>query len=286
MLATPRSMLFVSGEKAERFPKALASGADVVCIDLEDAVLPSAKAAARAAALAWLRAQPPQSARATALALRVNGIRTLEGISDVLALVETAPGLDWLLLPKVEAAADIECVRAWLGSREIALAALIETPRAVERAPDIAEALRDACPARSAALMLGGADLSAELGVPMSATGLAWARARLVNAARSAGIQAWDVPCLEIEDAAVLREETRAVVALGFTCKTAIHPKQVPVIHETFTPDREETSWARELLEVEPSAGGAWIFRGRLVDAAVLRRARRVAELTRMAQVA
>jgi len=283
MLALPRSLLFVSGEKAERFPKAVAAGADVVCVDLEDAVAPAARATARAGALAWLAAQPATDRR-TALALRINGVRTLDGLADVQALAAFPGALDWLLLPKVEAGAEIECVRAWLGSRDVRLVALLESPRGIERAADIGAALAGACGADRAALMLGGADLSAELGVPLSAAGLAYARGRLVNAARAAGVQAWDVPCLAVDDADALRAETRAVQAIGFTCKTAIHPRQVDVIHEAFTPDAEEARWARELLAVGPEAGGAWIFRGRMVDAAVLRRARRVIELARIGQ--
>lgn len=289
MLAIPRSMLFVSGEKAERFPKAVATGADVVCIDLEDAVLPEARPRARTEVIAWLRANASPD-RMTALALRVNGVRTQDGLKDVLELTaaQGALPIDWLLCPKVEAPAEIECLRAWLPAADVGIVALLETPRGIERAPEIAAALAAACPQGSgnakAALMLGGADLSAELGIPLSTAGLAYARGRLVNAARSAGLQAWDVPCLEIEDQDVLRAETRAVLALGFTCKTAIHPRQVGVIHEVFTPDPDEVRWARELLAVEPGAGGAWIFRGRLVDAPVLKRARRVVELDRIAR--
>ena len=283
MLATPRSMLFVSGEKAERFPKAVATGADVVCIDLEDAVLPAAKPGARTEVIGWLRAQP-RPPRATALALRINGVRTRDGLRDVLELTAAPCALDWLLLPKIEAPAEIECVRAWLGAADVGIVALLETPRGIERAADIAAALAAAGTAGRGALMLGGADLSAELGVPLSTAGLAYARGRLVNAARSAGLQAWDVPCLAIDDPDVLRAETRAVMALGFTCKTAIHPRQVSVIHEVFAPDPDELRWAQELLAVEPGAGGAWIFRGRLVDAPVMKRARRVVELDRIAR--
>jgi citrate lyase beta subunit len=285
MLAVPRSMLFVSGEKADRFAKAVASGADVVCIDLEDAVLPAAKAAARIEALKWLSAQPA-AGRAAALALRINGIRALDGLRDVLELTASDATLDWLLLPKVESAAEIDVVRAWLGPREIGLVALLESPRGVERAVDIAAALGRARPDGRSALMMGGVDLAVELGVPVSAAALAYARGRLVNAARTSGLQAWDVPCLDVDDAAALRAETQSVMALGFTCKTAIHPRQIGVIHEAFAPDLEEVRWAHELLAAAPGAGGAWIFRGRMVDAPVLLRARRVVELDRLARAA
>src|SRR5678816_4207987 len=99
----PRSMLFVSGEKVERFGKALAAGADLVCIDLEDAVHPDRKAAARDAVLAWLAANGTRG-----VALRINGLRTLEGLRDVLALAASDLRLPWLLVPKVESAAELQ----------------------------------------------------------------------------------------------------------------------------------------------------------------------------------
>ncbi len=93
-------MLFVSGEKSERFPKAMIAGADVVCIDLEDAVHVERKQAAREQVLGWLSRQ--QASEGPAIAVRINGLRTLDGLRDVLALSESAVRLDWLLVPKVE----------------------------------------------------------------------------------------------------------------------------------------------------------------------------------------
>src|SRR4030095_11483536 len=106
--AAPRSMLFVSGEKAERFPKAMAAGADLVCIDLEDAVHAERKQLAREQVLGWLKKNP--SSEGPAIALRINGLRTLEGLRDVLALSESGVQLDWLLVPKVEDAADLQAL--------------------------------------------------------------------------------------------------------------------------------------------------------------------------------
>jgi citrate lyase beta subunit len=270
----PRSMLFVSGEKAERFPKAVAAGADLVCIDLEDAVHPARKDEARTQVLAWLAQRP---AGTGAIALRINGVRTTEGLRDLLALVDSTVQLDALLLPKVEHAADLQCVQAWLGARTPALVALIETPLGVENAHAIALA-----GGRTTALMLGGADLSAELGARFDAHGLHYARGRLVNAAKAASLQAWDVPHVDLSDTTGLLEETRSVLALGYDCKTAIHPQQLVTIHAAFTPTPAETDWARTLLEAVPAgqASGAFLFRGRMVDAPLLRKARRIAELT------
>ena len=274
----PRSMLFVSGERAERFPKALAAGADLVCIDLEDAVHPAGKAEARARVLGWLADPASTAGRRCGIALRINALRTVEGLRDLHALVDTRLPLDWLLLPKTEDAADIACVAAWLGPRCPALAALVETPLGIERAFDIA---RHGAPLK--ALMLGGADLSAELEARFDREGLQHARGRLVNAAKAAGLQAWDVPHVDLSAPEVLADETRHVIALGYGCKTAIHPQQVATIHAAFRPSTADLDWAQTLLAAVPAgeASGAFLFQGRMVDAPLLRKARRIAELAR-----
>jgi citrate lyase beta subunit len=272
----PRSMLFVSGEKAERFAKAFAAGADLVCIDLEDAVHPERKAEARAQVLAWFAANPSLPGRR---ALRINGLRTLQGLRDLVALAESGLPLDALLLPKTEAAADIETVHAVVGRQLGGIVALVETPQGIEDAATIARA-------PLAALMLGGADLSAELGAAFDARGLAWARGRLVNAAKASGRQAWDVPNVELGNPAALAEETRAVLAMGYDCKTAIHPQQLATIHEAFRPTPAELDWAQSLLAAVPALDkggdginvGAFLFNGRMVDAPLLKKARRIAE--------
>jgi citrate lyase subunit beta/citryl-CoA lyase len=268
-------MLFVSGEKAERFPKAMAAGADVVCIDLEDAVHKERKQQAREQVLGWLCTK--RALQGSAIALRINGLRTVEGLRDVLALIESEVHLDWLLVPKVEDAADLQALHSWAGHRYDRLTALIETPRGVENALSIAYA-----GGKLAALMLGGADLAAELGAQFGWDGLLHARGRLVNASKAAGLQAWDVPHIDLKRPDDLGEETRNVVALGFSCKTAIHPQQIPIIHAAFAPSPDELAWAKALLQAMPDepTDGAFIFEGRMVDAPVLRKARRVVELS------
>lgn len=282
MTATPRSMLFVSGEKPERFAKALAAGADLVCIDLEDAVHPQHKAQARAAALAFAASRDP-AAPGAKLALRLNGLRTPDGLADVAALAASSVRLDFLLLPKVEHPEDLGLVHAWAAPRFDALAALIETPLGIERAAAMAAAGRAEAP-QLTALMLGGADLSVELGCAFAWDGLLSARGRLVNAARSAGLQAWDVPHLDLSDLPGLTQETRAVLRLGFTCKSAIHPTQVAAIHAAFVPEAAEIEWARALLaaqaaqQAQHKERGAFLFQGKMVDPPVLAKARRIVQ--------
>lgn len=268
--AVPRSMLFVSGEKPERFPKAMAAGADLVCVDLEDAVHPDRKAQARSEVLRWL-AQRPQDVRP--VALRINGLRTLDGMHDLNALVASGARVDWLLLPKVEDAADLQIAEGWAGPQFGASCALFETPRGIEALPQVAKA-----GGKLGALMLGGADLSAELGAQFGWDGLLHARGRLVNAARAAGLQAWDVPHVDLADPEGLSDETRRVLGLGFDCKTAIHPQQIERIHVAHAPTEAELAWARLLVEAVPEGqeSGAFLYQGRMVDAPLVRKARRI----------
>jgi len=273
----PRSMLFVSGEKVERFAKAMAAGADLVCIDLEDAVHPDRKAEARGQVLGWLKTTG-RPANGCGVALRVNGLRTLEGIRDVLALVESEVQVDWLLLPKTEHATDVQAIESWCGAQVGAITALVETPLGIENLASIARA-----GGKLGALMLGGADLSAELDAQFNWEGLLSARGRLVNAAKSTGLQAWDVPNVDLSSDEGLATETRKALALGFGCKTAIHPQQIKTIHAAFTPTPAEIEWATVLLQAVPEGqgSGAFLFQGKMVDAPLLKKARRIAELAR-----
>ncbi|WP_374669173.1 CoA ester lyase [Ramlibacter sp.] len=264
-------MLFVSGEKPERFPKALAAGADLVCIDLEDAVHPDFKHAARQQVLDFARAH-----RGAPLAVRLNQLRGPEGLRDLLALAESGAVLDWLLLPKVEHPDDLSLVHAVAGHAFHQLMPLIETPLGLQHAPVMAAMARTDAP-KLAGLMLGGADLSVELGCAFSWDGLLHARGALVAAARRTGLQVWDVPHLDLTDLDGLRDETRRVAALGFTCKSAIHPTQVAPIHEAFLPPQADVAWAQAMLEAEAAHHtGAFIFQGKMVDPPVLAKARRV----------
>jgi citrate lyase beta subunit len=275
----PRSMLFVSGEKVERFAKAMAAGADLVCIDLEDAVHPDRKAEARAQVLGWLK-DTTRPIDGTGVAIRVNSLRTLDGPRDVLAFVASGVKVDWLLLPKAEHASDVQTIEAWCGAQVGAITALVETPVGIENLASLARA-----GGKLGALMLGGADLSAELDAQFTWDGLLSARGRLVNAAKSTGLQAWDVPNVDLSSDDNLATETRRAVALGFGCKTAIHPQQIATIHAAFRPTPAEVEWATVLLEAVPEGqgSGAFLFQGKMVDAPLLKKARRIAELARAA---
>ena len=208
------------------------------------------------------------------MALRINPLSSAEGLRDIAALVESSVKVDWLLLPKLEQPGDLQCIEGWAGNHFESLCALMETPIGIENLPQIARA-----GGKLGALMLGGADLAAELGAQFGWDGLLYARGRLVNAARAQGLQTWDVPHVDLEDMEGLSVETRRVLGLGFDCKTAIHPKQIERIHAAHAPTPAELEWARLLVEAVPEGqSGAFLHQGRLVDNPLVRKARRIVD--------
>ena len=263
-----RSWLFTPATRPDRFARAGEVGADVLIIDLEDAVAPGDKDRARAAALAHLDA-----GRGTApiQALRVNGLRTRAGLDDLRLLLESRSGPDAVILPKVETPDEPRVVDAWLAEAgsPAALVALVESARGVEAAPGIARSTP-----RLSALMFGAADLAADLGAPAAWEPLLYARSRVVAAAAAAGIGAIDAPYFDLKDQAGLEAELRAAVALGFAAKAAIHPGQVAAINAALTPSAAAVAEAREILA--QNEAGVGVVGGRMVHEAVARRARRI----------
>lgn len=266
-----QSLLFVPGNRPDRFARALASGADAVCIDLEDAVPESDKPAARDAALAAIADN--QDGR---LVLRCNPIGTIEGIQDLGAIASAmarslrAPLL--LLLPKVENAEQLMVLSQLSGDR-LGLVPLIESPRGLRAAHAIGSV------PGVAAMMFGGGDLSAELGVELAWEPLLVARSLFVLACAEAGVPAIDVPWIRLDDPAGLEAETRKAKTLGFAAKAAIHPAQIAPIHSVMRPTPEEIEEARAAEIAFAEAGGAAVrFRGRMLEAPVMRRYRRILE--------
>lgn len=261
-----QSLLFVPGTRPDRFARALASGADMVCIDLEDAVPAAEKATARAAAIPALG--DPK------LALRINGVTTRAGLADLVALGDSGARPALLLAPKVESAAEIAVMRGALGDGAPLIVPLIETVAGLRAAPAIAAA------PGVGALMFGGADFAAELGVDLAWEPLLFARSALVAAAAGAGVPAVDVPWIALEDAEGLEAECRRARALGFAAKAAIHPAQIGPIHAIFRPTAAEIADAEEALAAFDAAGGAAVrHKGRMLEAPIVRRHRRTIAL-------
>jgi citrate lyase subunit beta/citryl-CoA lyase len=272
----PRSLLFVPANRTEMFARAWASSADAVVLDLEDSVPPEQKPAAREA-LASLKPPPEWSGPILA---RLNACRSPDFDLDVKAAV--AAPLWGVVLPKTERAEEVRATDAALGTRgrpdrALALVLLIETPAGILRALELTQ-----CDvSRVAALAFGAEDYRAAMGVNASDSGvlLDFARAMLANAAAAAGLPAIDAPELDVRDVDRLREATRRARALGFRAKFAIHPSQLPVIHEVFTvPD--DRAWAARVLEAYERAvadgRGSVALDGRMIDAATIRRAKEI----------
>ncbi|GAB2648094.1 HpcH/HpaI aldolase/citrate lyase family protein [Kribbella swartbergensis] len=264
--------LYVPANRPDRFAKAVAAGPDLVVFDLEDAVGVDDKADARGWAVAWIAANASGPVE-----VRVNAPGT-PWIEDDLAAVAALPRIR-IRLPKVESTADVHAVLEKVPSARIT--ALIESPLGLERAFEIASA-----DPRVVAVALGEADLASSLGVDGPA-GLAWARGRLVSASRAAGLGA---PMMSVyphvNDVEGLRRTSLEGRALGFVGRTAIHPRQLPTIVECFTPTAVQVAEAEALLAAVEKAGvsegGVIVLPdGRMVDPAMVGRAREVSTLMR-----
>ena len=261
--------LYVPGDRPDRFAKAVATGADLVILDLEDAVAPAAKAAARDAVVKWLTAGADASAAAgTRTDAPVYQVRVNAGEEADLRALEAVPaGRFELRLPKVESAADVD--RVVLALPGVPVTALIESALGVERAFEIASH-----PAVTR-LGLGESDLASELGT-RSAQVVDHVRIRLLLAAKAAGLPA---PLLSaypgIGDDEGLRADTVRGRDLGWFGRAAIHPSQLAVIARVFAPREEEVEWARAVLTALADSSGAAtrLPGGEMVDEAMRGRA-------------
>ncbi|SFE79022.1 HpcH/HpaI aldolase/citrate lyase family protein [Paracidovorax wautersii] len=263
-LAAARSLLFVPADRPERLPKALASGAHAVIVDLEDAVAPAARPAARAAlAAAWSQVGPADRRR---VAVRVNGMATQEHAEDIaLAQRLAGDGLEALVVPKAESGSLLGALAVRLG---MALLPLIETAEGAAQLDAIAAApgvLR---------LALGHIDLQADLGMacgPDEAE-LAPLRWSLVLASSRAGLPPpVDGVTTAVGDAERLAADTARARRFGFGGKLCIHPAQLPGVHAAFAPSSAQLDWARRVQQASAQAqGGVCKVDRTMVDAPVL----------------
>ena len=267
-VSASRSWLFTPGTRPDRFAKASAVGADVAIIDLEDSVAPNEKESAREVALGYLAS--PRNARAR-IALRINGLDKAAGVADVNALLHRRTWPDFLVLPKTETSGHLQILDRLLA----AAGANTHLIGIVESAAGLAavEAISAATP-RLAGLMLGAADLAADLGADAAWEPLAFARSRLVAASALHAVMPIDSPFFDIHDERGLREETVRAIALGFEAKAAIHPNQIAIINAALTPTEAAVAKARAIIA--ENAKGVGTVGGEMIDEAVARKARRV----------
>jgi citrate lyase beta subunit len=263
-----RSFLFVPGTNPDMFPKALAAGPDIVCVDLEDAVAPRHKDDARTKILKLFDdlAGAPSDIE---LLVRINSPRTADGLADLLAILRSGNPPPGLMLPKVKSADEIRLLDDLLTAEgsDIRLQVIVETNEGLEACHEIARAS-----GRIDALLFGAVDMAAELRIEASWEALLYARSRLVHAAAAAQVDLIDVPFFDLNDMAGLEREAALSAKLGMTGKGAIHPKQLAVITRLFTPDERQIGQARKIIMAfEEADSGLVVVDGKLIEKPVLR---------------
>jgi citrate lyase subunit beta/citryl-CoA lyase len=283
-----RSMLYIPGNNPGMIQRCAYLGADSILLDLEDSIAISQKDSARnlvARALAAL------DFKDVFMSVRINGADTEFYRRDLERVVPSEP--DSIRLPKTQSAEDIHQIDELItvierqnGIEEgsVDLHAMIETARGIVNAVQIANASP-----RVKALTLGGQDLAADIGVQRTKKGteILYARSAVVMAAKSAAIQVFDTVYTDINDSEGLLDESRFIVSLGFTGKAAIHPSQIPVIHEAFRPSETEVRKALRVVyaarEADQKGIGVYTVDGKMVDGPVVRQFEKVVELAKLA---
>ena len=267
-----RSFIFSPGLKPDMYPKALACGTDIVCVELEDGIAPKDKQQAREHALALFGT--PQADDGVERIVRINCLRSAFGLADVQAVLDTPTPPPGLMLPKVVSPDEITWLDDLLTERghDTRLHIIIETNAALESAYEIARAS-----ARIEALFFGGVDMAAELRCRNAWEPLLYARSRVVHAAAATGIDVIDVPYLDLDDLSGMEREACLAKELGFSGKGAIHPKQIPILNQVFTPSESEIAHAQKILHAfEAADTGLVVVDGKLIEKPVIREMRRV----------
>lgn len=279
-----RSKLFVPGSRPELFAKAMASEADGLSFDLEDAVDEARKGEAREELAKFLRSLPPNTGKV--IIVRVNGLDTPHFERDLEAIV--GPGLDIVNLPKPEGPDDVRACAAALTKIErktkgepVDILANIESPRALRLAAEIATASP-----RVVGLQAGWGDLIEPLNIDRYNPAVIEAiQLQIRIAAGEAGIWAYDGAYANIKDPDGYRREAEAARRLGFLGKSAIHPTQVPIANAVFRPTDAEIAHSLKVVEAAEEAAakgiGAFTVNGKMVDAPFVRRAEAILELAR-----
>jgi citrate lyase beta subunit len=266
-----RSLLFVPGLRPDRYPKALEAGADIVCVDVEDAVALPRKEEARGLTLPLFATLGPASVE---VMMRVNPLSTPDGLRDILALKACPKPPPAIMIPKPGSAEEIRLYETLLDGTcaGVRFHVIIESAAGLENVHGIAFASE-----RIDSLLFGAVDMSADLHCANTWEALLYARSRVAHAAARAGLDLLDVPFLDLEDEPGLRREARGSRDLGFTGKAAIHPKQIPVINGIFSPAPEELDRARRIVaEFATNTTGLLMVDGKLIERPVLRSMQRL----------
>lgn len=281
-----RSMLFLPGNNPNMLINGNCLGADAVIFDLEDAVSPAEKDAARILVRNTMRYM---DFRGCEIIVRINSIDTAYWRSDIDEILPYKPGL--ILLPKTGTAADVLAADAYISETEqklglepgtVGLMPLIETALGVENAFAIASATK-----RVKALFLGAEDLTADLQCKRTKEGreIEYARTRLVVAARAAGVEVYDTPFTDVNDDEGILVDAQLAKALGFSGKASISPRHVEVINAVFSPTQKEVDYAYEVMDAialaKAQGKGAIALHGKMIDAPIVARAQRTIDMAK-----
>ena len=262
-----RSLLFIPANRPDRFDKALNSGADMVCLELEDGVAFAQKDMARSNMVDFFTKRPGLPAYPEIL-VRINGLEEVEGVADLEAILALPQKPAALMIPKIRTPEQISVLDKKLAAHapDMAVHLLIETAEALEYASAIATASP-----RIEMLLFGGVDLATELRASTGWDAMLYARGRVVHAAALAGLDVMDMPYLAVDDPDGLAGEATRARDMGYGGKAAIHPVQVSGINAVFTPAPEEVEIARRILAAYRDAPtGVVVVDGRLVEKPVI----------------
>ncbi|WP_444919447.1 HpcH/HpaI aldolase/citrate lyase family protein [Microbulbifer sp. CnH-101-G] len=265
-----RSILFVPAARPSWYRKAVAGGADIACVDLEDAITPGIKEAA------WQNVRNLFTSSDGLRVLKINPLSSESGLRDVLLVLEQVSKPDIILLPKVESAEEI----AWLNQlikpveQSIGLLPLIETAKGLQNSREIATSKN------VLAIVFGSEGFCTEIGADMSWDSLFYARSRILQATIYANIGAIDGPRLDLEDTEGLLLEAQRVAALGFSGKVALNPRQIAPIHQGFSPTEDSLQSAHEIVQAfKANPSRVLVVDGRMVDWPVIERALKLVSL-------
>ncbi len=263
-----RSFIFTPGLKPEMVKKAINCGTDIVCVELEDGIAAKDKVEARKLALQIFEGGNFPSG--IELILRVNSFTEKFGIDDIKAILETNHPPPAIMLPKVTSPEEVLIVDKLLSEagHMTRLHVIIETNKGLKLVEKIAT-----CSERINALFFGGVDMAADLKCENTWEALLYARSKIVHAAAEAELDVIDVPFLDLNDQESLRQESIKAKELGFTGKGSIHPKQIMIINEVFTPSIDSINKAKKIVtEFEKANTGLVVIDGKLIEKPVLRK--------------
>ncbi|HAZ7574264.1 CoA ester lyase [Legionella sp. PATHC032] len=272
-LSTSPAILFTPANKPELFDKALATGADSLILELEDAVPPEEKEQARCNVLHFLSSKNFAN---VPIIIRINHITSDYGFSDLLALKQSNVSFDAILYPKAESPDELKLIYdiLHLEAKKIKLFALIETGKGMSQLRSIVTN------SPVSGIFFGAADFAADLACHLSWDSLLFARAQIIQAASLTKIAAIDSPFFDFSDEEGLIDETIKVKELGFKGKMAIHPKQIAPIKQSFAPTAEQIDRAKNIVACfEQAKGKACQYNGKMIDTPVYKHAQQVLKL-------